>query len=302
MSHEFKPKRSMFGRQHDSRKNTAPTVGFGSSDRAGSNKVFITSEHSKINYGLESPGPVYDLKSSVGKQEASKNATAPLFSFGTADRFQKSAAASSPSRSAVPGPGTYTGGSSFGRQGESSKQSSECFGFGSSTRVGAAKVYLSPEHSKNDYGMSSPGPSAYSAKSAVGKQHESKKETAPSFVFSSTERFKYDFVERAARLPGAGQYNTVGACGLQTDSKKSTLPKYSFGTSNREQRDKVYISADHEKGQFGQSSPGPALVGGNSSVGKQTASKNASASSWSFGSARRFVYNTNKVPGPGSYD
>mmetsp|Transcript_28520 Transcript_28520/g.54422 ORF Transcript_28520/g.54422 Transcript_28520/m.54422 type:complete len:302 (+) Transcript_28520:302-1207(+) len=296
-----KPKRSMFGKQHDSRKSTAAAYGFGSSNRDGAAKVFLTAEHSKADYGHESPGPVYDLKSSVGKQESSKNSTAPLFSFGTADRFHKDQAGGGKASSA-PGPGTYVKPSSFGRQGESTRQTSEAFGFGSSTRLGAERVFLSPEHSKNDYGKSSPGPSVYNPKASVGQQAESHKENAPSFVFSSAERFKYEHVERAARMPGAGQYNAINSVGKQPDSKKSTLPRYSFGSSKREHRAKVYISAEHEKCSHGMASPGPALVGGKSSVGKQQSSRNVSSSSWSFGSARRFVYSESKVPGPGTYD
>jgi len=205
-------------------------------------QVFLTAEHSKADYGHESPGPVYDLKSSVGKQESSKNSTAPLFSFGTADRFHKDQAGGGKASSA-PGPGTYVKPSSFGRQGESTRQTSEAFGFGSSTRLGAERVFLSPEHSKNDYGKSSPGPSVYNPKASVGQQAESHKENAPSFVFSSAERFKYEHVERAARMPGAGQYNAINSVGKQPDSKKSTLPRYSFGSSKREHRAKVREAA-----------------------------------------------------------
>lgn len=295
-----KPKRSMFGKQHDSRKSTAAAFGFGSSNRDGAAKVFLTAEHSKADYGHESPGPVYDLKSSVGKQESSKNTSAPLFSFGTADRFSKESA--STQRNAAPGPGTYPKPSSFGKQGESSKSSDPAFGFGSATRDGQGKVFLSADHSKSDFGKCSPGPSVYNPRASVGKQAESHKENAPSFVFSSAERFKYEHVERAARVPGAGQYNATGSVGKQTESKKTNQPVFGFGSSKREHRAKVYISAEHEKSDCGMASPGPAICGGKSSVGKQQSSKNVSASSWSFGSARRFVYSESRVPGPGTYD
>mmetsp|Transcript_13100 Transcript_13100/g.15822 ORF Transcript_13100/g.15822 Transcript_13100/m.15822 type:complete len:302 (-) Transcript_13100:366-1271(-) len=301
MSAMEKPKRSMFGKQHDSRKETAPAFGFGSSDRNGATKVFVTAEHAKSSYGKESPGPVYELKSSLGKQESSKNESSPLFSFGTADRFAKPAG-SVPTRYSVPGPGAYQATSSIGKQGDSTRQSAEAYGFGSSTRVHQQKVFLSPEHAKTNYGEASPGPSVYNAKSAVGKQPDSKKDTAPSWVFSSEERFKYDYVERAAKVPGAGQYNSIGAVGSQADSKKQSLPKYSFGSSQREQRSKVYISPDHEKSSYGHNSPGPASVGGKSALGKQCSSKNPTGSSWSFGSAKRFVYNESRTPGPGNYD
>eukprot|EP00240_Pyramimonas_obovata_P016216 CAMPEP_0118932362 /NCGR_PEP_ID=MMETSP1169-20130426/10006_1 /TAXON_ID=36882 /ORGANISM="Pyramimonas obovata, Strain CCMP722" /LENGTH=302 /DNA_ID=CAMNT_0006875011 /DNA_START=144 /DNA_END=1052 /DNA_ORIENTATION=+ len=293
--------RSMFGKQHDSRKGNAPSFGFGSSNRDGAEKVFLTAEHAKSLYGIESPGPVYDLKSSVGKQESSKNENAPQFSFGTADRLGK--AGSQPNRTAVPGPGAYTAPSSIGKQGESTKMNDPVFGFGTSTRAGAQRIFLSRDHAKSDFGKCSPGPSVYTGKSAVGRQPESKKENSPSWVFSSEERFRYDHVDRAAHVPGAGQYNTIGSVGPQAESRKGNIPRFSFGSSNRDHRAKVYISADHEKGSFGLGSPGPASVGRKSSVGKQTSSKNPTASAWRFGSAKRFVYTeTGKSPGPGAYD
>eukprot|EP00959_Pyramimonas_sp_CCMP1952_P262366 5486039-Pyramimonas_sp.AAC.1 len=327
-------RRSMFGKQHDSRKGNSPAFGFGSSNRDGAEKVrnsfayespmhqpascfartattrsmnlimfvFLTAEHAKSLYGIESPGPVYDLKSSVGtyptisescnhltcwssqlltdvqhfsqcrampygnrvharlwypnsppitaryvslvqtwidgdrasccdstgKQESSKNENAPQFSFGTADRFNKQAAASSPARSAVPGPGAYGLPSSIGKQGESTKLNDPVFGFGTSTRTGAQRIFLSRDHAKSDFGKCSPGPSVYTGKSAVGRQPDSKKENSPSWVFSSEERFKYDHVERAAHVPGAGQYNTIGSVGPQAESKKGNIPRFSF--------------------------------------------------------------------------
>jgi len=291
----------MFGRQQDSKKSTAPAFGFGSSNRDGAAKVFLTSEHAKALYGLEGPGPVYDLKSSVGRQDSSKNETAPLFSFGTADRFSKQGATSA--KQSAPGPGAYSAGSSIGKQGDSTKGNSEAFGFGSSTRAGAARVFLSPEHAKSDFGKCSPGPSVYSGKSAVGRQPDSKKENSPAWVFSSEHRFKYDHVERAAHVPGAGQYNTIGSVGPQAESKKGNIPRFSFGSSNRDQRAKVYISADHEKGSYGMASPGPASVGAKSSVGKQSNSKNPTGNAWSFGTSKRLVYQDGlKAPGPGAYD
>jgi hypothetical protein len=57
--------------------------------------------------------------------------------------------------------------------------------------------------------------------------------------------------------PGAGDYNQVGACGQQQLSSKKTLPLYSFGSATRDQAGKVYLTREHEKGQKGDSSPGP---------------------------------------------
>lgn len=291
--------RSMFGQQHDSKKTTSPIFGFGSADRVQLQKVFLTPEHSKSDYGKNSPGPIYDLKSSVGKQASSKNYSASEFSFGTADRFAK--AKTGPGQS-VPGPGAYQSPSSIAKQVPSAKTTAPDYGFGSSTRAHAEKVFLSEEQAKIQYGAGSPGPSVYQSKSSVGKQPSSKNESAPSWVFSSEERFKYDYVERAAKIPGAGQYGHTSAVGIQAQSAKKTLPKYSFGTSTRNRRHKVYISPDHEKQHFGEMSPGPASIGPTTSVGKQQSSKMPTAAVWGFGTAKRFVYNDSRNPGPGTYD
>lgn len=295
----MKYKRSMFGVQHDSKKSTAPIYGFGSADRTQLQKVFLTPEHSKSDYGKNSPGPIYDVKSSVGQQTSSKNTSAPLFSFGTADRFSRKAKMG---QGAQPGPGAYRVPSSLGTQHDSSKNSAPDFGFGSSTRVHQEKVYLSEEQAKVNYGHGSPGPSAYKSLSSVGKQASSKNESMPSWAFSSEERFKYDYVERASKIPGAGQYNSTSSVGQQPNSKKKTLPKFSFGTCTRNRRHKVYISPEHEKQHFGECSPGPASIGPMTALGRQQNSTMSNASVWTFGSAKRFVYNESRTPGPGTYD
>lgn len=301
----FKPSgRSMLGIQHDSKKATAPIYGFGSADRANLSKVFLTPEHAKSDYGKNGPGPIYELKSSFGKQDNSKNPSGPLYSFGTADRFQKPSASLSKRSTSVPGPGAYSSPSSLGRQGDSGKDSAPQFGFGSSTRHHQEKVFLSAEQAKVNFGLNSPGPSAYQTKSSVGVQASSKNETAPIYGFGSEERFRYDYVDRAAKIPGAGQYNNTSAVGVQADSNKKTAPIYGFGSSTRATRDKVYVSAEHEKSHYGDASPGPASIGPNSfvSMGPQTSSQKATGYKYSFGSATRFVYSNSNNPGPGAYD
>ena len=77
-------------------------------------QIFLTKEHSKAESGHESPGPVYELKSSVGKQMSSKNESPPAFSFGTSDRFEKLSAAKM--REVAPGPGQYKKPGCYGNQ------------------------------------------------------------------------------------------------------------------------------------------------------------------------------------------
>lgn len=294
----------MIGVQYDSKKATAPIYGFGSSDRANLAKVFLSAEHAKSDYGKMGPGPIYDLKSSFGRQDSSKMHSGPLFSFGTADRFQKPSADRAKRQTAVPGPGAYAVPSSIGRMVDSTRESAAQFGFGSSTRDHAAKVFLSAEQAKINFGLNSPGPSAYTARSGVGPQYSSRNETAPIYGFGSEERFRYDFVDRAKKLPGAGQYNTTSAVGVQPQSSKKTMPIFGFGSSTRSNRDKVYISADHEKSHYGEGSPGPASLGPAAFVGlgKQVSSQKASGAKYSFGTSVRAALTTNTNPGPGAYD
>jgi len=294
----------MIGVQYDSKKATAPIYGFGSSDRANLAKVFLSAEHAKVDFGKNGPGPIYDLKSSFGRQDSSKMRSGALFSFGTADRFQKPSADRAKRQTAVPGPGAYAAASSIGRMVDSTRESAAQFGFGSSTRDHAAKVFLSAEQAKVNFGLNSPGPSAYNTRSGVGPQYSSRNETAPIYGFGSEERFRYDFVDRAKKLPGAGQYNTTSAVGVQTQSAKQTMPIYGFGSSTRSNRDKVYISADHEKSHYGEGSPGPASLGPAAFVGmgKQVNSQKASGARFSFGTSVRGALTNNTNPGPGAYD
>ena len=82
----------MFGEQHDSRKPSAPVFGFGSSDRKALERVFISTDHNKADFGKLGPGHIYDVTPGFGKQVSSKNVNPPAFSFGTASRFLRPSA------------------------------------------------------------------------------------------------------------------------------------------------------------------------------------------------------------------
>ncbi|GBG71211.1 hypothetical protein CBR_g8514 [Chara braunii] len=225
-------------------------------------RVFLSPEHSKALFGINSPGPIYDMRSSIGKQGLSIMESAPMYSFGTANRSGRFGR----SLYTVPGPGAYNAPSSLGPQIESRLRSPEIYRFGSSTRANLSKVFLTPEHCKANYGIQSPGPSAYNYGSSIGPQQTSRNRSAPRWVFGSEGRFKYDYVIRAARIPGAGQYNLGQSCGKQFESNKTTLPMFTFGSGARDQRAKMYLTREHEKGQFGEYSPGPAAYNSRSSL------------------------------------
>jgi hypothetical protein len=299
---ELKSKRSCFGPQCESNKGNAAAFGFGTSDRRGAAKIFLTKEHAKAESGHESPGPVYELKSSVGKQMSSKNESPPAFSFGTSDRFEKLSAAKM--REVAPGPGQYKKPGCYGNQCESHRRNPEHIGFGTATRKNVEKQFISHEHSKGDgAGKHSPGPAGYGpGRPSVGIQHESKKANSETTVFTTAPRFATS-KRSAGDMPGPGQYNAMNSVGPQHLSKNKNIPHVAFSQSKRENREKVYISHDHEKSRFGANSPGPALVGGRSSIGKQASSKNSSPAAFSFGTSRRFAADKHdKVPGPGAYD
>lgn len=95
----------------------------------------------------------------------------------------------------------------------------------------------------------------------MGPQVLSDKRSNMTTSLGHGSRFNYDFVRRAKEQPGAGEYDQGGACGRQQLSSKKSLPLYSFGSATRDQAGKVYITREHEKGQKGDSSPGPVTSG-----------------------------------------
>ena len=112
------------------------------------------------------------------------------------------------------------------------------------------QVFLSEEHNKSLHGIDSPGPQVYTLQGSVGKQELSKTRNQPSWVFASSNRFKYDHVKRAATSPGPGAYTLGQAVGPQLASTKSSAPLPGFGTSNRDQMSKLYISQEHVRFAF----------------------------------------------------
>lgn len=288
------------GNQVASKKVSAPAYGFGSSTRQQANKVYMSAEHSRLSSSGNSPGPsAYSLRSAVGTQADARKVSAPTWQFGSAERFtyEKKSTAN-------PGPGQYTERSAFGGQVSSAKETQPIYGFGSSERHHVANCFVSEEHNKSRHGKDSPGPMVYKLKGAFNKQDVSRQKNAPTWVFGSTNRFKYDHVKRAASSPGPGAYSLSQAVGAQVSSTKQSAPCPGFGTSDRDHMAKVYLSPEHEKMMAGVHSPGPVSYTLAESTGKQAQSKNASMPSWGFGTANRWTADksTNaSSPGPGSY-
>lgn len=262
--------RSTFGTQSRGGWKSSPIYGFGSGTREGRDKVFISQEHAKLCVDKNaSPGPaVYKHRAAVGPQVDGAKASAPLWAFGTADRWLK------PSKDGAPGPGAYAPSLGLGKQVNSARASAPVYGMGSATRENVAKVYVTEEHNKALFGINSPGPAYVALTDAVGKQILSKNESQPGWVMGKSERFTYDHVKRAAGTPSPGSYDVTAAIGPQNSSTKPSTPRFGFGTSTREHAAKVYISSEHEKVTGGRDAPGPGAYPIGSMTGAQIRSSN----------------------------
>ncbi|KAH7445402.1 hypothetical protein KP509_01G007200 [Ceratopteris richardii] len=297
-SPKAKQLRSSFGRQPLSHRATEPAVRFGSSDRVKLGKLYYNAELSKCRIGIDGPGPVYDVKSTLGKQFISKNESSPTIRFGSANRFTRHRYGEG-----TPGPGTYNSSSSFGPQVLSYQQSPWFADFSRSTRDQQNKIYLSTEFDKNKYGTQSPGPCVCDLRSSLGPQTTAPNRTAPQISFGGEKRFRYGSWSQRNASPGAGQYKSIGSVGKQPESKKKNCPSFTFSHSDREHRAKVFISMEHDKAHYGEESPGPGSTKKiTTSLGQQIDSRKASCMMPRFGTAPRFRTYYDANPGPGEYE
>jgi len=110
---------SSFGRQLMSKKSSAPTGKIGSDTRQQRAKLYLTRDHEKEHRGTHSPGPNYDLGSSLGPQKLSKMKNSAGFKFGSGSRFSElkpvekvsegtGKIGKGSSSQSAPGPGQYT--------------------------------------------------------------------------------------------------------------------------------------------------------------------------------------------------
>ena len=309
--------RTMLGTQVNSRKASAPCYGFGSSTREDREKVFVSQEHAALAVGTRSPGPaVYMQTPSVGPQVNGALESAPVWAFGSDDRFGP------PNRSTLhnPAPGHYDMRNSVGPQVNGALHSAPLYGFGSSTRAHQQKRFVSEEQNKiNDYGKNSPGPAGTKGelKPSIGGQVIScgpnpygtggmgsriRNGSQPSWSMAKAGRFSEG--ERAAWAPGPGAYAIKEAIGTQVSSKMPSLPRFGFGTSNREHAAKVFISHEHEKVTGNRDAPGPGQYAIASLTGKPVrAGTQKTGSAWGFGTSKRFSDGSRHGgnPGPGQY-
>ena len=195
----------------------------------------------------------------------------------------------------------------IGPQADSRKSNAPAFGFGAADRNASAKVYVSVDHCRADFGKLGPG-AVYENKSSFGKQVDAKKRSPANVGFGSADRFLQPSAGRAKRnpqVPGPGTYPLPKAIGKQTQSKAVTEGSFGFGTSTRDHAEKVFIGKEQAKVFFGMESPGPAAYKVLSGVGKQCESRNQTEPGFTIPRGGRGkdvdMERARKLPGAGQY-
>jgi len=147
--------------------------------------------------------------------------------------------------------------------------------------------YVSPEHSKSNYGLWSPGPGVYTGKpSSFGTQKDSKNSSAPSFSFGSSSRShqskRFLGTDHAKKEVGLG-FSPGPSYSHRTDRKGGGTigdsPSFSFGTSGR--------PGEHSKSKEKDNLPAPGSYDSTSAFGRQNLSKSRTIPAYGFGSCKR---------------
>ena len=207
-------------------------------------------------------------------------------------------------------PPAASGRSMLGVQHDSRKASAPVFGFGSADRNALARVFISVDHCRADFGKLGPG-AVYDMKSGFGTQNSSKNGNPPKFSFGTASRFLQPSAARARRnpqVPGPGSYAAPSSIGRSMDSNAINQAAFGFGTATRDDAQRVFISAAAAKVRFGMESPGPAAYANSATqngVGAQPLSTRRTEPAFSVGAEKRLVYDyverAKRLPGAGQY-
>ena len=198
--------RSWMGTQYDSRKETAPSIKFGSE---------AIPSQSPRKVGL-SPGPIY-MPSPRGKM-----GDGPAFTFGTGG-----AAAPSRRAGAAPGPGEYEVREAVGTvHASSTSHTAPQYGWGTGGRHQAAIGERPKNQACAEF---------YETSASIGPQPISTKKNVSAFAFGGAQRF--DSGNRAAnpasQNPGPGHYKLQPTIGVQASSDFKSNPVCGFSRAQR---------------------------------------------------------------------
>lgn len=278
--------RSLIGKQACSSHESAPSFGFGTSQRAAHAIMYNGPGSDKGRPCKLSPGPIYSPYAGFAGQGKSVK-------FGTGPAAGACGATANHGAAHQPGPGEYDSHGAVGAQASSQARSAPAYGWGSAVR----------DTSGGASGRSGAGAS-YDLKASVGPQVQSTKHTSPAFAMGTSQRFGSlrSEMRRTAAAPGPGSYELDVAVSTQAESSKKSMPAYGFGTSTRMQANKVYWQG---KASAAEGTPGPSYQI-RSAVGGQVQSDRRSGASFGFGSAVRFPSHKmsakHRTPGPGDYN
>jgi len=250
------------GRQHNSQKTTAPAHSFGSCSRDQSNKVFISPQHEKGKATMTSPGPVYNVPSSVGEgakcgfgnaeqrvygkpqyPDSSVDVTCAKVdsqpykfpstkgvAFGTElkDNMQNAVLIKVNPQSALsksPGPFAYDP-----KDRDVTKQRTPRYSLGPKTKI----LVSDPQTPRNV------GPGSYPLNGSMSEQPSSQKRSNPSYSFGNDKRFP-PFKKSDSVLDPHPEIGSLSSFGQQVISSKKSCPTYGFGTATREHKDKTFL-------------------------------------------------------------
>ena len=177
--------RSWMGTQADSRKESSPAFGFGTSVRAVHDKLYTCGGSNKGKGMRLSPGPIYAYRPSIG--------SGPKHVFGTgagAGAASAGAAATPRAGHHAPGPGEYTQSDSIGHvHAASLKRTAPAYGWGTDRRPDITKRMPNSGRCGGG-GEGGSGPSVfYDMHDSIGAQPQSTKKGASTTVFGTQQRF-----------------------------------------------------------------------------------------------------------------
>jgi len=265
-----------FGAQANSLKQTAPSIGFGTSKRGGA----APNSHT--------PGPIYNPSYSPK--------TGGHYSFGTG--AGAGAGSSRPATANYPGPGEYdtVRQKVLGQSATSLFRNSPAYSWGKPSAVkGRGRM--------SNLETSGPG-KYYDTQNPLGNQVESTKRNPAAFSFGTAQRFSgaRANLRRNAHGPGPGSYVVAGSTGaVAIDSTSRTNPAFRFGSARR------FDNAAESRKLAARGSPGPQYQI-RPATGPQLVSTMRSSQAYGFGSQERFGRSSAVAvagmdsPGPGAYN
>lgn len=207
---------------------------------------FGTMKRPAPNFKGISPGPVYLLKASLGRNRDQTFKAMPAFGFGTSERPDPGG---NSKMHRAPGPGEYALGTAVGPVKPPIYKSASSFGFGTSSRLpGDAPVPKRLDRSTIEKLNSTPGSALttdlFSQPAAMVKDAELtatpgpghydgeawKKKRPPAYSFGTSAQ-RPSVSTRASRVPGPGKYKPAQTTGQSTSLTLRKGPAFGFGTA-----------------------------------------------------------------------